>query len=110
MGQTGAISSRKRCKLGLAIKLTLFLRVYSTVLLAPDICNFQSKRRCVSPHGVRMELVCWVWVPLAHRQRYGQKPLHTMVGRFWANYAPRVVFVSYIGPLHRINTKHKKSY
>ena len=49
MGQTGEISSRKGCKSGLGINLTLFLCVYSTVLLAPDICDTKTKHRRVSP-------------------------------------------------------------
>ncbi len=45
MGQTGAISPRKRC----SDKSNTFQCAYYIVLLAPHICNAQTKRRHVSP-------------------------------------------------------------
>jgi hypothetical protein len=63
-------------------KLNSFLCVYSTVLLALDICDAQTKRRRVSQwcgDGVGV-----LGLGTAdHKQRYGQKPLHTMVGQFF---------------------------
>ena len=110
MGQTGAISLQKRCKSCLAIYLTPFLCVYSTVLLTPDICDAQTKRRRINPWcgdgvGVLNQGAAGPYVML-----WAKAAAHHGWTIFWANCASRGGgLVSYIGPLCRINTKHEKN-